>query len=140
MNYILKFPLSISCWLLAAEKELQEELRHEIDSIFQTDKSQNLNSASNISEAIENFNINHTDLSKLVKVNAFIMESLRIYPVGPISTRNSKFNGKLPGFVTNIICYISINNDPRYWKNPDKIDITRFISQEEQSSDSYWKG
>lgn len=119
---------SIIVWLLGLHREWQQRIFNEIGEIFATDSEDN-------DSTTTKFFISYPNCKqRLPTLNAFITEALRLYPVGPLSTRNCKHNGKIPGLVTNIISYISINRDPRYWDNPNTFDVTRFLDVEKMKN------
>lgn len=106
--------------------KLQQELRDEVNSILPEKLTV---------ENLENFSLDLDEFSKFVKVKAFIKESLRLFPAVPGIFKQKYVN--LGPILSQIRCVIIINpsavqTDARYWKDPEKFDLSRWLKNENQ--------
>lgn len=98
---------------------LQNELRNEINYILQENCDL---------ENLENFNLQLEDLDKFVKVKAFVRELLRIYNPIPVIWKQKMYSMfGIPILAPIMIKPHAVHTDPRFWKNPKKLDITRWL-------------
>ncbi|XP_023223394.1 cytochrome P450 3A24-like [Centruroides sculpturatus] len=110
---------------LAGNPEIQEKVREEIRN--------------NVSE---NVDIQYSDLSNFQFLDQVISETLRFWPFTPIGVnricsevyRYKDIN--IPKGCTITIPIQILQNDPAYWREPDKFNPYRFSSEEMQKIDS----
>ncbi|CAG8580097.1 577_t:CDS:10 [Funneliformis mosseae] len=112
--------LSSSLYFLAKYPEMQERARGEVISVLGN-------------EAI----IPTTEQLKEMKyINAVIKETLRIYPpAAAIIPRKLTKPMKIGPYIlpANILCTMNIwqiNNNPKYWENPEQYNPERFLNDE----------
>lgn len=109
--------LTWACFCLAEQRELQEELREEVDTV------------------IGNRPMQAGHLPQLEKVEAFICESMRLFPPVPLLAR-SNIRPELIGEETmapNATLFIpvyAIHRHRSIWDDPDRFDVTRFLGPE----------
>lgn len=116
--------LSFCVYFLAHHLELQEEVYQEILAASKSSEFQ-----------LEDY----TDLLKLKKLDAFISECLRIFP--PVTEHNRLVTSKEsvvlptnppvkihPGTIISVPS-IALQQDPDYFKDPLKFDMTRFYPE-----------
>jgi cytochrome P450 len=108
--------LTWALYCLADQPQLQEELRVEIEAV------------------VGNRPVEAFDLASLVKTEAFLKESMRLFPPVPImARRNSKAerfrdHEFKPGS-TFIIPIYAIQRHRLLWSSPDRFDLTRFTGK-----------
>ena len=81
------------------------------------------------------------DVSKLKYAEAIVKETSRIRPTVPMLSRYAAPNG-LAGYtwltkMLFIMYFRGVNNNPRYWKDPDKFIPERFYGSQEIYKDSF---
>nr|ABC96862.1 CYP6B3v3a variant [Papilio polyxenes]ABC96863.1 CYP6B3v3b variant [Papilio polyxenes]ABC96864.1 CYP6B3v3c variant [Papilio polyxenes] len=102
---------------LAKNPDIQDKLIAEIDEVLSRHDG----------------NITYECLSEMTYLSKVFDETLRKYPVGDFTQRNAKTDYVFPGTditikkgQTVIISTWSIQNDPKYYPNPEKFDPERF--------------
>lgn len=108
--------LSFCLYELAKRNELQENIRNEIR------------------QCIENFNgLNYEAVCAMKLLSRSVLETLRLHPPTPMTTRLCTAPCRLPGTDVNlqvkdaiIVPLQSIQNDPQHFPEPDKFDPDRF--------------
>ncbi|XP_031403378.1 cytochrome P450 81Q32-like [Punica granatum] len=80
--------------------------------------------------------VNESDLSRLPYLHNIIKETLRLFPVAPLSVPHESSEGchvggyRVPGGTMLLINLYSIQRDPRYWSEPEKFKPERFEGTE----------
>lgn len=74
------------------------------------------------------------DLPKLVHLECFMKECMRMYPAIPMTARqvyeDTEFAGyKLPAGTTLVLNLYGAHRDPDHWENPDKFNPDRFLPE-----------
>ncbi|XP_015179367.1 PREDICTED: cytochrome P450 4C1-like [Polistes dominula] len=108
--------LSFALSLFAKHKDVQENIRDEVQSIMQED------------------NLTISSLSKLSYLERCLKESFRLYPSVHIISRRISEDMQLKrylipsGTYCNINIY-SVHRNPEYWPNPNVFDPDRFLPE-----------
>jgi len=118
--------LSLTCFYLAMNPEVQDKLKHEIDSVW-TD---------------EHEMPSYETVRELPYLDMVIAETLRLHPTVPFLMRECVHECKvkeltIPKGGQVFIPIYSIHRDPTIWPNPEKYDPERFSSEAKQSRDPY---
>lgn len=108
--------LTWALYCLAEQPQLQDELRAEVEAI------------------VGNRPVQASQLSTLVKVEAFLKESMRLFPPAPImgrrTTKAETFGGHdFPAGSALIIPIYAIHRHKLFWSSPDQFDLTRFAGK-----------
>lgn len=108
--------LTWASYCLAEQPELQETLRQEILSVTGGDPAK----------------LDRKNLSELKLVEAFLKETLRLYPpvsiMGRQTTKKETFGGKeYPPGTTLFLPVYAILRHSSYWEEPDLFNIDRFL-------------
>ncbi|XP_020621676.1 cytochrome P450 3A2-like [Orbicella faveolata] len=118
--------LSLACFFIAANPEVQEKLHQEIDSVCTDD------------EEIPSYDT----VRELPYLDMVIAETLRLHPVVPFLMRECTKECKVKDLVIPkggmvVIPTYSIHRDPSIWPNPEKYDPERFTPEMKRSRDPY---
>jgi cytochrome P450 len=108
--------LTWALYCLANQAQLQEELRAEVESI------------------VGDRPVAASDLASLVKIEAFLKESMRLFPPAPLMGRR---NAKAEQFGDHefkpgsnfIIPIYAVHRHRLLWPSPDQFDLTRFTGK-----------
>ncbi|KAK2637063.1 hypothetical protein Ddye_031855 [Dipteronia dyeriana] len=76
--------------------------------------------------------VEETDIPSLPYLQAVVKEALRLYPPGPVTTRECRQNCRIKGFDIPEKTAVAINlyaimRDPDAWENPDEFRPERFL-------------
>ncbi|KAK3736032.1 hypothetical protein QZH41_002750 [Actinostola sp. cb2023] len=120
------FTLSMMCYSLATNPDVQERLQQEIDRVW-TDEDE-----------MPSYDMVH----KLPYLDMVMSETLRLYPPAFASFRECNkecvVNGvKIPKDALILVPAYSIHRDPNIYPNPEKFDPERFSAEAKQSRDPY---
>lgn len=82
------------------------------------------------------------DMLDTPKVQAFINESLRLYPSAWMMTRKAQEDATISGRDLNSgeivhVCIYSLHRDPRYWDKPDTFLPSRFLDVKANNIDAF---
>jgi cytochrome P450 len=108
--------LTWALYCLAAQPEVQEKLRDEMLSV------------------VGDRPIAAADLPALVQMEAFIKETMRLFPPAPLLARRTARNENLGGLefregTTLFIPVYAIHRHSRLWSSPDQFDLRRFLGE-----------
>ena len=87
--------------------------------------------------------VEESDIPNLPYLQAVVKETLRLYPPGPVTTRECRQDCKINGFDVPAKTAVAINlyaimRDPDSWEDPDEFQPERFlVSLKEQDDQSY---
>jgi cytochrome P450 len=109
--------LTWALYCLAEQPHVQEELRAEVGSV------------------VAKRQVEAPDLAALVKVEAFIKETMRLFPPAPLLARRTTKTEKLDGCelqrgVTLFIPVYAIHRHKQLWSLPDCFDLSHFLGEE----------
>lgn len=128
------YTLSAGIHHLGSDVKLQTELREEVTRHWPENLDTN-------SSNLPDFVLDLEELSKFPKIRAFMKECLRIYSPIPFIVRT--FDMKMSNFSlisqVNFPIFILpdvVHRDPRFWRKPEKFDISRWLDDEREISDS----
>uniref|UniRef100_A0A914L7A7 Uncharacterized protein n=1 Tax=Meloidogyne incognita TaxID=6306 RepID=A0A914L7A7_MELIC len=115
--------LQFATYMLAMHPKIQEKLREEINSVLGI-----------------NEDISYEHLKKMDYLQAFLQETLRMYPPAPVSNRACNTNLNLNGInlregdLVTIPIY-SIQHNEEFYTEPEEFKPERFIREEKASVD-----
>lgn len=124
--------LSFAVHELAANPEIQGKVHAEIDRVL-----------------VSNNEITFERVNGLVYLDAVINETLRMYPIIPITDRECSKRFELPPVLPDAKPYVlkegshvwfpiyAIQRDPRYFEKPDCFDPDRFLDDNKKRSDAF---
>lgn len=123
------YALNSGLHFLGNNFKLQAELREEINSVFPENVK------------ISEFDVAYEDIHLFPKVLAFVKETLRLSPSLPLALREGPDKQRDPTCfgvkLEMAVPYNSVHTDPRFWKNPKKFDITRWLKIGENSTQNF---
>ncbi|XP_038067741.1 cytochrome P450 3A29-like isoform X1 [Patiria miniata] len=112
--------LGFASYLLATNPEVQDKLVNEIDTL-----------------APGRDDLTYENITKMTYLDQVICETLRVYPPGVITSRETNRDYQYQGYTIpeGIEIFFSIwqiHHDPELWENPDKFDPDRFTPEQRE--------
>lgn len=116
------FTLAMALWLLAVHPEIQEKLRDELTAKLSGEAD-----------------ISPEELDNCTYLEAFVNETLRLYPaawiIGRRSTADEDFEGYLIQKDSELqTCILALHRNAKYWSDPDTFKPERFLGENPEPS------
>jgi cytochrome P450 len=86
--------------------------------------------------------VEESDIPNMPYLQAVVKETLRLYPPGPVTTRECNQDCKINGFDIPAKTAVAINlyaimRDPEIWEDPNEFHPERFLKEKDDPSSDY---
>ncbi|CAG8826017.1 24368_t:CDS:2, partial [Gigaspora margarita] len=117
------YSLAFIVFYLAKHRDIYLKVREEVLNVYGT---------------LENPNLTYKSYGKLKYIDAIISECIRIFPtlifMPHATTKVVKFDRFMIKADTSVYTdYIAVNNNPKYFKNPEIFNSDRFLNDEKEA-------